>query len=193
MVLFCLAEVSLHIILCADVWSLGEAFLRITAKPNTVIFLKCHILCAPLNQVTLLITFPLTTSSKGEKYPKELIPAGKALGFSVATILCFSLSFFFLFLDLPRTLLILNSWLALEVRAWWWGTFRKHYFQEVESLQTTQFIDWNAAGELLDWGRYSKELTWDLCPRFGLTMFQVCDLGQVLSFLLFVKMGSDHH
>lgn len=132
MVLFCLAEVSLHIILCADVWSLGEAFLRITAKPNTVIFLKCHILCAPLNQVTLLITFPLTTSSKGEKYPKELIPAGKALGFSVATILCFSLSFFFLFLDLPRTLLILNSWLALEVRAWWW-----------EHLGSTIFKKWS--------------------------------------------------
>lgn len=96
-----------------------------------MIFLKRHILCAPLNQVTLLITFPLTTSSKGGKYPKGLIPAGKVLEFSVATLLRFSLSFFFGFLDLPRTFLILNSWLALAVRAWWWGTFRKHCFQEV--------------------------------------------------------------
>lgn len=116
----------------------GRAFLRITAKPNTVIFLSVTSSTTLLNQVTLLITFPLTTSSRG-KYPKGLIPAGKHWNFQW---LLFSTSLslsFLVFLDLPRT--FFNSQFLIGSRSeGWWGTFRRHCFQRWESLQTTHLL-----------------------------------------------------
>lgn len=107
MVLFCLAEVSLHIILCRCLKSQGGISQNHCQAQHCDI-LKRHIPLCPSESSHTFNYLSLTTSSKGGKIPKGLIPAGKTLEFSVATLLKTSLSFFW-FLDLPRAFLILNS------------------------------------------------------------------------------------